>query len=128
MRKIKKLKVKGPNRNILYIQIKHQRLNWKQIKFQRKEKWLKKVIKTKMLESKITITIRTIVYSPRYEREMKEEKKERVTSDTPTTFREHVLSIIEEQIARNKMRWKKLIFYRWKPSSALPKNMAAPTR
>jgi hypothetical protein len=38
-----------------------------------------------MLESKITITIRTIVYSPRYEREMKEEKKERVTSDTPTT-------------------------------------------
>jgi hypothetical protein len=38
-----------------------------------------------MLESKITITIRTIVYSPRYEREMKEEKKEMVTSDTPTT-------------------------------------------
>jgi hypothetical protein len=79
MRKIRKLKVEGPNRNTLYIQIKHQGLNWKQIKFQWKEKWLKKVIKTKRLESEITvtITIRTIVYSPRYEREMKEEKKKK---------------------------------------------------
>jgi len=35
---------------------------------------------------------------------MKEVKKERVTSDTPTTFGEHALSIIEEEITRNKLR------------------------
>jgi len=44
-------------------------------KISTKKKITKKVIKTKRLESEITITIRTIVYSPRYEREMKEEKK-----------------------------------------------------
>jgi len=64
-------------------------------KISTKKKSQKKVIKTKRLESEITITIRTIVYSPRYEREMKEEKKERVTSDTLTIFGEHALSIIE---------------------------------
>ena len=64
-------------------------------KISTKKKITKKVIKTKRLESEITITIRTIVYSPRYEREMKEEKKERVTSDTLTTFGEHALSIIK---------------------------------
>ena len=31
-KKYKKFKVKGPNQNILYIQIRNQVLNWKQIK------------------------------------------------------------------------------------------------
>ena len=31
-KKYKKFKVKGPNQNILYIQIRNQGLNWKQIK------------------------------------------------------------------------------------------------
>jgi hypothetical protein len=41
---------------------------------------------------------------------MKEVKKEKVMSDTPTAFGEHVLSIIEEETARNKFKMKKTHF------------------
>jgi hypothetical protein len=37
----KKLKVEGLNQNTSYIQIRHQELNWKQIKLKQKGKWLK---------------------------------------------------------------------------------------
>ena len=46
----KKLKVEGPNQNILYIQIKNQKLNWKEIKLQQQKITKKTTIKTKRSE------------------------------------------------------------------------------